>query len=125
MKPRKLIELRESVGLNQDRMAARLGVHLATYQQWEYGRRRMTATASKLVDVFVQALELNLVDTLFPEPPAKAKRRRVVTHWTNHSGSDDALCGTTSENCKASAFHPNVRVTCRKCRRALAATEAA
>jgi DNA-binding transcriptional regulator YiaG len=43
--------VRVKLGLTQQEMADRLGVHLRTLQQWEYARRRPCASAQKLLDM--------------------------------------------------------------------------
>jgi putative transcriptional regulator len=48
--PEQVRALRTRLGLTQAGMAARLGVHLRTYQQWEYGRRTPSAAARKLLE---------------------------------------------------------------------------
>lgn len=51
MTPEALKELRRRLGLTQQGMADRLGVHLRTYQQWEYGRRKPRAAAVRLIEL--------------------------------------------------------------------------
>jgi DNA-binding transcriptional regulator YiaG len=55
MKPADIIKIRERERLTQQGMADRLGVHLKTYQQWEWGRRRMGAAARKLFEIVFPA----------------------------------------------------------------------
>jgi DNA-binding transcriptional regulator YiaG len=44
-------ELRKRLGLTQTEMAERLGVHLRTYQQWEYDRRQPRRPTLKLLQL--------------------------------------------------------------------------
>ena len=41
--------LRTALKLTQAEMAERLGVHMRTYQQWEYGRRKPSAATVRLL----------------------------------------------------------------------------
>lgn len=49
--------LRIRLGLTQAEMAERLGCHLRTYQQWEYGRRKPSATTVKLLEMLKKEIE--------------------------------------------------------------------
>jgi len=51
MTPDEIRALRERLGLTQAEMGEKLGVHLRTYQQWEYGRRRPGAATRKLLSI--------------------------------------------------------------------------
>jgi transcriptional regulator with XRE-family HTH domain len=46
----RLRALRQRLGLTQQNMADRLGVHLRSYQQWEYGRRGLRAPTRNLIE---------------------------------------------------------------------------
>jgi DNA-binding transcriptional regulator YiaG len=51
MKPADLKALREREQMTQQEMANKLGVAIVTYQQWEYGRRKMNAATRRLIEV--------------------------------------------------------------------------
>lgn len=51
MTPEQIRQLRQKKGLTQAQMADELGVHLRTYQQWEYGRRKPNAAVVKLLQI--------------------------------------------------------------------------
>jgi len=57
MKPPEILALRQKLHLTQLKMAERLGVHLRTYQQWEYGRRTPSAATRKLLEQLQQEVK--------------------------------------------------------------------
>lgn len=54
---REIKALRVRLGLTQSQMADRLGVHLNTYQQWEYGRRKPRRPTLKLLEILKKEIE--------------------------------------------------------------------
>ena len=57
---RRLVATRQRLVLTQPRMAAYLGVPVATYQSWEMGVREPSSSALRLLDV------LGIVEALAP-----------------------------------------------------------
>ncbi len=51
MTAEQLAQLRERLKLTQREMAEKLHVHLRTYQQWEYGRRKINAATERLITI--------------------------------------------------------------------------
>jgi transcriptional regulator with XRE-family HTH domain len=56
---KRLKELRERAGLSQARLAEKVGIHLRTYQQWEYALRTplFDETMVRLADVLNVSLD--------------------------------------------------------------------
>ena len=65
---RRLVATRQRLVLTQPRMAAYLGVPVATYQSWEMGVREPSASALRLLDV------LGIVEALAPGVHAELLR---------------------------------------------------
>jgi putative transcriptional regulator len=57
MTPAEIRAFRQRLGLTQTQMAERLGVHLRTYQQWEYGRRKPRRPTLKLLEILHKEAE--------------------------------------------------------------------
>lgn len=75
--------LRKSLGLTQERMAARLGVAFATVNRWEKGRTSPTGLSIQILDSIAENPETAAgkpqkppVPEPLPEPPAKSKRKK-------------------------------------------------
>ena len=65
---RRLVATRQRLVLTKPRMAAYLGVPVATYQSWEMGVREPSASALRLLDV------LGIVEALAPGVHAELLR---------------------------------------------------
>ena len=52
--PATYVEARSRAGLTQEEFAAAIGVNLATYRQWEHGRRKPSGPARTLLKLLVR-----------------------------------------------------------------------
>ena len=73
---KRLAAARRRVGLTQEAVAARVGVHRSTYAHYELGRRKPDAqTAVRIARVLGRTVEELFGDGVFPRPRRRALRR--------------------------------------------------